>query len=55
MNKTLQNMQHEEVKQEGEISKFAICHILRHGNVNSIQNPSTVTNRKLTINTLITV
>ena len=26
------------------ISEFAICHVLRHGNVNSIQNLSTVTN-----------
>ena len=25
-------------------SEFAICHVVRHGNVNSIQNPSTVTN-----------
>ena len=24
-------------------SEYAICHIVRHGNVNSIQNPSTVT------------
>ena len=27
-----------------EISEFAICHVVRHGNVNSIRNPSTVTN-----------
>ena len=27
-----------------DISEFAICHVLRHGNVNSIQNPSTLTN-----------
>ena len=26
------------------ISEFAICHVVRHGNVNSIQNPPTVTN-----------
>ena len=38
------------VKGFGEVKKkkseFAICHVLRHGNVNSIQNPSrpTVTN-----------
>ena len=25
-------------------SEFAICHVVRHGNVNSIQNPTTVTN-----------
>ena len=25
-------------------SEFAICHAVRHGNVNSIHNPSTVTN-----------
>ena len=25
-------------------SEFAICHVVRHGNVNSIQCPSTVTN-----------
>ena len=25
-------------------SEFAICHVVRHGNANSIQNPSTVTN-----------
>ena len=25
-------------------SEFAICHLVRHGNVNSIQNPSTMTN-----------
>ena len=25
-------------------SEFAICHVVRHGNMNSIQNPSTVTN-----------
>ena len=25
-------------------NEFAICHVWRHGNVNSIQNPSTVTN-----------
>ena len=29
---------------EKDISDFAICHVVRHGNVNSIQNPSTVTN-----------
>ena len=28
----------------GHISEFAICPVVRHGNVNSIQNPSTVTN-----------
>ena len=27
-----------------ENSEFAICHVVRHGNVNSFQNPSTVTN-----------
>ena len=27
-----------------DTSEFAICHVVRHGNVNSIQNPSTVTN-----------
>ena len=26
------------------ISEFAICHVVRHGNVNSIQNLSTATN-----------
>ena len=26
------------------ISEFAICHVVHHDNVNSIQNPSTVTN-----------
>ena len=26
------------------ISEFAICHVVRRGNVISIQNPSTVTN-----------
>ena len=27
-----------------DISEFAICPVVRHSNVNSIQNPSTVTN-----------
>ena len=25
-------------------SEFTICHVVRHGNMNSIQNPSTMTN-----------
>ena len=28
----------------GDNREFAICHVVRDGNVNSIQNPSTVTN-----------
>ena len=29
-------------------SEFAICHVVRHGNVNSIQNPSTLTTPTMT-------
>ena len=31
-------------RSKSKISEFAICHVVRHGNVNSFQNPSTVTN-----------
>ena len=34
-------------------SEFAICHVVHHGNVNSIQNPSTVTNPTMEPNCIL--